>query len=202
MMTTPITTTVEASPSPAAPPTPRKNTRAEQARINGAKSRGPKTAAGKRISSMNGLKHGRRSRNFAILAAQDRAAFDALYQELTHHFAPRTPAQAALVARLASVEWRIARVAAIEIAVLDHEFAIHRAAFEANRSEEAGPALDAAIAASHISRNFRLPDFLAKRSAQCNRERDAILRSLAERQRSFSSAPVRLAQASLNQSLT
>ena len=48
-------------------------TRAEQARINGARSRGPKTPRGKGISCMNGFKHGQSMKNPIPILIEDSA---------------------------------------------------------------------------------------------------------------------------------
>ena len=52
--------------------------RALASRRNGARSRGPRTAAGKARSSKNALKHGLCARQLVVLPQEDAAAFEAL----------------------------------------------------------------------------------------------------------------------------
>ena len=154
-----------------------KLTRSEQARINGAKSKGPTSKEGKLVSSMNRFIHGRRSRHYALLTDEDRAAFEALQDELFRCYLPRTSVEANLVAQLATVEWGKLRVDAMELAILNHEYAIQRDALIAARCDT-DPALTTALATSHVVQNSKLPNFLANRSVQYVRERASILRTL------------------------
>jgi hypothetical protein len=179
-------------------PAPRR-TRAEQARINGAKSRGPKTGTGKLISSMNSFVHGRYATYFNLLTDDDRAAFNTLHHQLIRCFVPRNPVEADLVKQLATVEWRKSRVDTMELAILNHEYAIQRDALIAAKYET-DPALTAALATSHIVQNSKLPAFLASRSAHFVRERSAILRTIKEYRKTFSDT-ASLPQAFLHQCL-
>jgi hypothetical protein len=62
--------------------------RARASRINGAKSRGPRTAAGKARSSRNALKHGLCAQKILVLPDEDAAAFKALEAALQAELAP------------------------------------------------------------------------------------------------------------------
>lgn len=95
--------------------------RSEQARINGAKSRGPKTPEGKAISSMNNLRHGHRARPQS--SAPHGPNFQQLLDECAASLAPRSPAEVALVHRFAAARWQTARWKAIETAVLNRLYA-------------------------------------------------------------------------------
>ncbi len=78
--------------------------RSEQARINGAKSRGPKTAHGKTISSMNALKHGRFSKDTTRLFFESPEQSDQLLDALLAQFRPATVNERLLVDRLAGIQ--------------------------------------------------------------------------------------------------
>ena len=102
-------------PTPSDPP---RLTRAEAARLNGARSRGPRTAAGKRRSAMNALKHGLTAQAFTLAEGEDAAAYRELEARLVARYRPADEVAAHLVQRLASVMWRQYRGDRIEAEVL------------------------------------------------------------------------------------
>jgi hypothetical protein len=91
--------------------------RALASRRNGARSRGPKTAAGKAISSRNALKHGLSART-VVLDGEDVAAFQAFQAALRVELAPVGVLQHDLVSRIALGLWRARRSDRIEAALL------------------------------------------------------------------------------------
>jgi hypothetical protein len=80
---------------------PISSARAEASRKNGAKSRGPKTPAGKARSAQNALKHGMRAQKYVVLPEEDAAEFAALEATLTLELAPQGVLQSILVGRIA-----------------------------------------------------------------------------------------------------
>ncbi len=95
-----------------------KPTRAEAARLNGAKGRGPKTPAGKACSARNALKHGLTAQAFALLPGEDPQAYQGLLDGLARRYRPADELAAHLVQRLASVMWRQQRADRLEAEVL------------------------------------------------------------------------------------
>lgn len=89
-----------------------KNSRADQARINGAKSKGPKTPLGKAISSQNAVKHGKYAIETgpALLRYESREQFDEILAELVHQFQPNTPAEHRLIGELADAQYAYIRI--------------------------------------------------------------------------------------------
>jgi hypothetical protein len=83
--------------------------RSEQARINGAKSRGPKTERGKAISSLNALKHGRFAKHTTILFFESSDDYNQILDDLTVQFRPATNNERCLVEQLASTQLNHAR---------------------------------------------------------------------------------------------
>ncbi|HEY2159619.1 MAG TPA: hypothetical protein VGH33_28605, partial [Isosphaeraceae bacterium] len=80
----------------------------EASRVNGAKSRGPKTQPGKNKTRFNGLKHGLRS-NQVVLADEDPAEFQAELKGWADDWRPKTHTRAILVERAAVASWRLRR---------------------------------------------------------------------------------------------
>jgi hypothetical protein len=93
---------------------PVSNARAEASRRNGAKSRGPKTPAGKARSSLNALRHGMRAAMHVVLPDEDAVAFAALQAALFEELAPVGALQLVLARRVAVAAWRLARADRIE----------------------------------------------------------------------------------------
>ena len=96
-----------------------KLSRSEQARINGAKSRGPKTEEGKQRSSRNAFKHGLTSN--VILTEEDPREFQHLIDIWTAELKPESTAQRTLVRKLALAEFRLQRTVALNTNMLDYE---------------------------------------------------------------------------------
>ena len=106
---------------------PVSNARAAASRRNGAKSRGPKTAAGKARSAQNALKHGMRALQYVVLPDEDAVEFQTLEAALLDELAPEGALQLVLARRVAVAAWRLARADRMEVEL-----------FEERRWEDAG----------------------------------------------------------------
>lgn len=84
--------------------------RSEQARINGAKSRGPKTPEGKARSSMNALKHGFYSKHPIRLFFEDPEEIEQIQQDCIAQFRPGTQYEHRLVEHIAALEHEYNRI--------------------------------------------------------------------------------------------
>ena len=95
-----------------------KEDKARIARENGAKSRGPKTEAGKAQSRLNSIKTGENAETLAqfvppnsgILCHEDRKKFYALINQLTQIYLPVNQEAAAMVRQIAIARWQIDRL--------------------------------------------------------------------------------------------
>jgi hypothetical protein len=96
--------------------------RAEASRRNGARSRGPVTAAGKARAAQNALKHGLRAQS--VLTRDESAAeFTELAVALCAELAPAGLLQRELAARVAAAAWRARRADRLEAALLEGHLA-------------------------------------------------------------------------------
>jgi hypothetical protein len=87
-------------------------------RRNAKKSTGPKTAEGKAVSARNATKHGLLSR-LPVLPEEDGEAFERLRENLFCELIPVTQLEKLMVARLAALQWRLARVPQLEAELLE-----------------------------------------------------------------------------------
>lgn len=131
------------------PNPPRKNTRAEQARINGARSRGPTTAAGKAQCRKARLKHGCYARSEAngigpLILNENPAEFALFRQGWLARLAPRTVAEQEFADSFIANEWRFLRAQAAETALLNQEIRATKAQFEAAHPQLKGGAREQA----------------------------------------------------------
>jgi len=90
------------------------------ARVNGARSRSPKTPEGKCNSSHNGVRHGLLARRL-LLDRESAARFYELVNEVRREFDPRTPAETAAVETMAWCRWRQLRLWTLESAAINFE---------------------------------------------------------------------------------
>lgn len=92
----------------------------QASRANGAKSRGPATAAGKSISSRNSTRHAVLA-NTLTLEIELKDSFLDLAAKLHDEFQPQTPFEESLVESMAAARWRLWRIWSIESASLNLE---------------------------------------------------------------------------------
>lgn len=81
-------------------------------------STGPRTDAGKAISSMNSLKHRLTSRR-VLLPGENQADFDGLHEQLLADHAPDGALETELVAEIAACFWRLERARRYESTILE-----------------------------------------------------------------------------------
>ena len=93
----------------------------ESARINGAKSHGPKSAEGKEKSSRNSLRHGCTAGHTILLACEDRGDFERMRDDYNTIYKPVTLEEQILVAEMFATSWRLRRATSIETALIDLE---------------------------------------------------------------------------------
>jgi len=98
----------------------------QASRTNGARSRGPVTAQGKRNSSRNNLRHGFSARD-SSLEHNLPPAFAALEAEYRADFQPNTACEMQLVHTMAVARWRTSLVLAAEKRALDKAMARQKA---------------------------------------------------------------------------
>jgi hypothetical protein len=95
-------------------------TRAESARINGAKSRGPKTPEGLAISSMNAVRHGITAKTL-ILGNELPEEFTEMLASYMDYLQPANQVEIDLVADMVAARWRLRRIWRYQTAILDVE---------------------------------------------------------------------------------
>ena len=92
--------------------------KSEQARINGANSRGPKTAGGKARSSQNAITHGIFAKN-VVLAGESKQDFDLFVQRYVARFQPADEPELNLVEQMVHCTWRKHRLLLIGKALFE-----------------------------------------------------------------------------------
>ncbi len=89
------------------------SSKAEQNRLNSAKSTGPKTEDGKRRSSLNALRHGFTS-HVVVMPWEDLEAFKAFEAKCHQMYAPIGDLETEATQSLSEFRWRMRRVGALE----------------------------------------------------------------------------------------
>lgn len=90
--------------------TSNKRSKSEQARINGAKSAGPKTEAGKTRSYAAHRKHGLYAAHGSLLAHENRDAYEMLRQQTIAQLSPGNAYELLLVDEIVDCTWLISRL--------------------------------------------------------------------------------------------
>jgi hypothetical protein len=96
-------------------------TKAEQARINGAKSTGPKTPEGLQRCREASVKHGMWVAHVSTFPHEDQVAYAALLTSATDQFRPRTCVESNIVGLLVDALWRAGRLSAMANSDIDRE---------------------------------------------------------------------------------
>lgn len=122
--TAPGTSTV--SPEPTVLPSPRTPAQAEAARLNGSRSQGPATAAGKARAALNGTRHGLCSAEFFLLADEDPEAYAAFSADMLGSLRPRDATEQRVAILAVQAMWRQMRADRLEADIMGELFAARR----------------------------------------------------------------------------
>ena len=140
-------------------------------RTNGAKSRGPVTAAGKAASARNSLRHGMLAQT-VVLEGESQSRFIALLESLMAEYSPVSESEVSLVEAMAVAQWRRLRVWAIEKCHFVREMARH----------PGSPPMRAAVAFRELSDSSRSLDVISRYESRFERQYASALRNLLDRQ--------------------
>jgi hypothetical protein len=136
------------SPSPV--PQRRSEAQAEAARVNGTKSAGPVTAAGKVISSANSIHHGL-SASSVLLPSESREDYQSNLAGWVETLKPASPGEAQITARIADLSFRQQRLQRLEdrhqAASLDLELQMTRVHRQLQAARNASKGLEALVGA-------------------------------------------------------
>jgi hypothetical protein len=94
--------------------------KSESARINGAKSRGPKSPAGKAASSQNAIKHGLFAK-VILLRNESAQAFDEMTEDFVRRFEPRDDLEFTIVEQMVAATWRLSRCWSMQAQIMNLE---------------------------------------------------------------------------------
>jgi hypothetical protein len=94
--------------------------KSETARLNGAKSKGPKTPGGKARSSRNAVSHGLTA-NFPLLDHESGDEFQSFLDAYIERYRPSDVVELDLVHTMAIARWRLRRITAIETALFENK---------------------------------------------------------------------------------
>ncbi len=100
-----------------------KLSKAETARLNGAKSKGPVTPEGKAKSSQNAITHGFYS-DLMVLDTEEEGAYCDFSDLLLTHYKPRNVVEEDLVRDMIDARWRLNRVKGMEKSAINLQMAI------------------------------------------------------------------------------
>ena len=151
--------------------------RSETARLNGAQSKGPKTSAGRRRSSLNALTHGLCS-SVVVLSNESQALFTAHRDGYIARFSPADTVELDLVQQIVDSSWRLRRALAMESAAYEHE--MDRRAPECQDFTE-----DARLftAIQSLTDNSRFPAHLSRYESRIHRMYHRAIDTLTQLQR-------------------
>ena len=154
--------------------------RIEAARINGAKSHGPKTPEGKAISAMNALRHGLCAKAL-VLCNEDAAAFEAMRNAYLEEFQPVGASEYDLLDEMVAARWRQCRGWGVETAMIDLKMDQQEKALEA-RFKRLDEATRTAIAYTSITAEGHSLDQIQRHDTRLSRMYRTALKTLVERQ--------------------
>ncbi|MFN3326985.1 MAG: hypothetical protein ACK5AZ_26120 [Bryobacteraceae bacterium] len=167
------------SPNSDRHPTP-KLSRAEAARINGAKSRSPKTPEGKQRSSLNALRHGLTAKAICLWN-EDREKFQLILDAYVADLKPETDVEMDLVEEMVAAKWRIYRVWHMETGIFDIE-TYHLEAELEERYTDFEETLRSAFTLRKLAENPNALNYLSRHEGRLRRIYNQALQNLLQLQ--------------------
>lgn len=153
--------------------------RSAQARINGAKSKGPKTQLGKFIAAANSFKTGLHAAKSAALKLENSDEYDGQLAAYIRRYQPQDAVELNYVRELCCLDWRIHRFKVYETAVLNHQVEVQDKTLQAT-DVRVPDDLKGAIAVEFMNKNSNVIRFLAHQGQALASQRLAVLRSFRE----------------------
>ncbi|MFN3327047.1 MAG: hypothetical protein ACK5AZ_26435 [Bryobacteraceae bacterium] len=157
-----------------------KLTRAEAARINGAKSRGPKTPEGKQRSSLNALRHGLTAKAICLWN-EDREKFQLILDAYVADLKPETDVEMDLDEEMVGAKWRIYRVWHMETGIFDIE-TYHLEAELEERYTDFEETLRSAFTLRKLAENPNALNYLSRHEGRLRRIYNQALQNLLQLQ--------------------
>src|SRR5713101_305939 len=154
--------------------------RSATARANGAKSRGPKSAATREKSSLNATRHGFTAHNTVLLQCEDPDLFQQIRSEYLATYKPATPEEEVLVDEMIVTRWRIQRLWTIETALIDRE--VTRQQPEMEKAGTVDPAANLAVAFRALADESRSLALLSRYESRLQRMHERTYRTLRQLQ--------------------
>jgi hypothetical protein len=133
-------------------------------RANSLKSTGPTSIEGKRNTSRNATRHGILA-NHVLIQGESRERFAALINSFEAEFQPETPSERLCVEKMATSQWRLMRLWAVESAGITHEM---RRQHDSMSDED--PPTRAMLAIRAIGDNGRHMDIMSRYEHRFDRQ--------------------------------
>jgi len=152
----------------------------DSARAKGAKSHGPKTEAGRKISSQNAVTHGLYAKA-VVLAIESSEQYREMLDAYLLQFQPEGPVEHDLVEEMAAAKWRQRRLWAIETDLLEDEMLQQKAKLDADATgyDSITPL---SFAYDALAASASLP-FLTRNESRLERAYNRALKMLLDLQR-------------------
>src|SRR5437764_6126102 len=142
--------------------------RSDTARANGAKSQGPTSAETREKSSQNSLRHGFTSRHSLLLECESPDELQEMQDEYAAMHHPATPAEQDLVDEMIAARWRIRRIRAVEVVMIDIEMTRNKPEVE-KQFLEPDSGVHLALALTNLSEESRAMALMSRHEARLQR---------------------------------
>ena len=152
----------------------------DSARANGAKSHGPKTEAGRKISSRNAVTHGLYSKG-VVIAKESSEQYQEMLDAYIQQFQPIGPVELDLVEEMVAAKWRQRRLWSIETDLIEDQILIQTEKLDKKYSDY-DPHCPLSYAYAALAESGSLP-FLTRNESRLERAYSRALKFLLELQR-------------------
>jgi len=152
----------------------------DSARANGAKSHGPKTEAGRKISSRNAITHGLYSKG-VVIAKESREQFQEMLDAYIQQFQPIGLVELDLVEEMVAAKWRQRRLWSIETDLIEDQVLMQTEKLDEKYSDY-DPHCPLSYAYAALAESGSLP-FLTRNESRLERTYSRALKFLLELQR-------------------